>query len=626
MRLGGNKPAAAGSMLWAILVIVQRQHAKEACAGRVGWLMVWLVGALGALGTMGCASSAQPKSQACDQGSFCRDSDCDTICDADEGGDSIDTDKDGTPDYLDLDADGDSVPDSEEAGDADLKTKPYDRNLDHIPDFQEASYPLHAHQSYLDGSVSSPSDAGVQLSADAALKDGGGSYDKDAGKLAPLLCPASAIVPPLCLAKETDLCDGLDNDCDGHVDGNALCACTRGEVRKCFVGPPGRRGVGACEDGTQTCVGAEFTHWSECKGGKSPSPEVCDGLDNDCNGCADELASCHKPVLACPGPGDARTPDAKPFSLYRLDAASFYQGTDATAYHWQITGTPCDQLFTAIDPAADASSGKLGFTFSGASSAKAQVNFSLSGAYQVLLEITTQSGVLRCSWIVHVRAPGLRVELCWDKTGPSAQSHGDAVDLDLHLGKTGQTAQWSTSDDCYWDTCRGDTTPWSYANTSSLSQCTGQGAQNFPAYQVLGFCPNPRLDADNRLDESSQAAYIAENVNLDDPKNGDLFRVMVHYNTNVLADAQPADAGPPPAIATHPLVNVYCDGVLAGSFGGDPTVLGDADELGGFDTPGQMWRVVDVTMSAAGCSLAPLSPPAPAKGYWVTAWDPSYGN
>jgi hypothetical protein len=85
----------------------------------------------------------------------------------------------------------------------------------------------------------------------------------------------------MCAAKETELCDGLDNDCNGKVDGTTMCGCKRGETRACFRGPPGRRGVGACEDGIQRCIGDEFGYWSDCEGGRAPTKESCNGLDDD---------------------------------------------------------------------------------------------------------------------------------------------------------------------------------------------------------------------------------------------------------------------------------------------------------------------------------------------------------
>ena len=51
--------------------------------------------------------------------------------------DSLDTDLDGEPDYLDLDADNDGIPDAIEAGDTDVLTFPVDSDLDGIADFMD---------------------------------------------------------------------------------------------------------------------------------------------------------------------------------------------------------------------------------------------------------------------------------------------------------------------------------------------------------------------------------------------------------------------------------------------------------------------------------------------------------
>lgn len=71
-------------------------------------------------------------------GAVASDSDGDTILDGDEGSaTNLDTDGDGTPDYLDVDSDNDGIFDSAEAGDLRLETIPLDSDNDGTPDFQD---------------------------------------------------------------------------------------------------------------------------------------------------------------------------------------------------------------------------------------------------------------------------------------------------------------------------------------------------------------------------------------------------------------------------------------------------------------------------------------------------------
>ena len=66
----------------------------------------------------------------------CPDVDRDFICDFQEGkADARDTDRDGTPDFEDLDSDSDGILDRDEAGDADTCTPPVDSDADGTPDF-----------------------------------------------------------------------------------------------------------------------------------------------------------------------------------------------------------------------------------------------------------------------------------------------------------------------------------------------------------------------------------------------------------------------------------------------------------------------------------------------------------
>jgi uncharacterized protein (TIGR03382 family) len=77
-----------------------------------------------------------------------------------------------------------------------------------------------------------------------------------------------------------ELCNGVDDDCDGVADPG--CDCTAGETRTC--GETSTTGV--CHPGTQTCDADG--HWGDCEGSVGPTPETCDGEDNDCDGDTDE--------------------------------------------------------------------------------------------------------------------------------------------------------------------------------------------------------------------------------------------------------------------------------------------------------------------------------------------------
>jgi hypothetical protein len=91
------------------------------------------------------------------------------------------------------------------------------------------------------------------------------------------ICAAGQWVGCTAPAPQSEACDDVDNDCDGTTDEG--CACVNGQSRPCGVN------LGQCEEGTQLCQNGQ---WSVCLNGVQPTADVCDGVDNDCDGRTDE--------------------------------------------------------------------------------------------------------------------------------------------------------------------------------------------------------------------------------------------------------------------------------------------------------------------------------------------------
>jgi len=101
-----------------------------------------------------------------------------------------------------------------------------------------------------------------------------------------------------------EVCDSLDNDCNGIINDGDEATGGPGGGQPCLDYCNGAACKGECTAGITTCVGKTLV----CIPGKGPSLEVCDGKDNDCDGVNDngfdfstDPNNCGKCGVSCVG-------------------------------------------------------------------------------------------------------------------------------------------------------------------------------------------------------------------------------------------------------------------------------------------------------------------------------------
>ena len=373
----------------------------------------------------------------------------------------------------------------------------------------------------------SPADAGRQL----AQGDGGMMRPDAPGPRA-----------PHCSRNELEECDNVDNDCDERVDEDCLCQVPE---KPCYPGHPDDLTVPntACRNGTQACI---LETYGDCVDFILPSQEVCDGIDNNCNGVVDDAnAGCAPntpPVAVCP-------PNQFGFPLSNFDLRGGYEDADGDPMaraEWRLTSAPPGSTANPI-PAAGLDT---------------QVFVDLQGTYTLELEVEdSRGGIGRCQTELSTDSrDGLRIEMVWN-----VNAANDTSDVDLHL-KRSPNARWFDSgrsgDDCFYRNCK-------VCDTYNEEQCRAEIAEYNanpnapPPAQVEWNAPldndDPRLDLD---DVEGQARKPEHQLS-----SRWTYRLGVHYYE--------ADGFGPSTVS----IRIFCEGGVIEQFG--PLVLDDTGFAGG---------------------------------------------
>lgn len=405
--------------------------------------------------------------------------------------------------------------------------------------------------------------------------------------------------------------------------------------------------------GSLDCAGTEFPKWSgTCRGAQPPyAHDICAPGDFNCDG-VDQNSDvqdcrCMGAEVTCPTMPIVEAPYPNPAAIQIIDGSQWVSPggrAQTTNWTWTVIGGDCDNVLphptyaiynNTVSTTANARKGvRTPVKFdpnanparyvsapteklisvqaanygSGVAGGQIYPAFGLSGDYIVQGEFDVFGKHYVCTQKVQVRAPGIRAELCWDTQGGQ---NGGGNDIDLHMarlqGVSGCAAKgWETTctgtggkyQDCWYNPasgCRDFSTPgpgWGYAD-SAQPACIGWSSKRTGGVA----CTNPRLDKDNisctqTIDDPTDASFCGpENINLDNPNDGDAFVVGVNHYGNGTGSS---------SAKSH--VNLYCNGKRVISVGYDPVGGTNFPVLTspGASLTGDEWTVGTIVAHVAG--------------------------
>jgi len=341
----------------------------------------------------------------------------------------------------------------------------------------------------------------------------------------------------------TEVCDGRnDENCNGTVDEG--CGCTSGMMRACGTD------VGACSAGSQTCDATGM--WGPCGGAVGPMAEVCNRLDDDCDGMSDEGGVCptSPPTAVCPPAVTANV-----LTTVSLPGSGSDPDGGTVTYAWSVTTRPVGSS-SAPTPATSASP-----TFF----------LDASGSYLLRFCVTDDEMQTTCCEVpVTSRAPGaLHVEVQW------STAFGDVDAHLLNVSRTSPTG-WFTTDDCYFE-------------------------NRTPDWGTAGAVANPTLDRDDT------DGYGPENVTIATSPAAGTYTVGAHYFCSHSVGTGSVAPGDGPTMAT---VRIYCDGALIATYPGiSLTRTDDWRDVATVDYPSCVGR--SVSRMTNGSTLLPAAFTAP---------------